>query len=92
MNALGELTAEGWIVAKEKMYYQVVATLPNTFLQPAAAVKRSVKRKELQWQMGRPLKIADYVSPLLYRVSFPSGFLMRDFFPCRSLSLISTMR
>lgn len=81
MNALSELAAEGWIESKEKIHYQVVSTLPSTFLKSQAVVQRSFPARELNYDFARAPRIGDYVRNDRYRHAFPSGHPDPRLFP-----------
>ena len=83
MNAYSELVAEGWIEAKEKVSYQVMTTLPSTFLQSKASVKQSFEIRDPKFEIARPLKVEDYSTLEGYRYSFPSGFPDPRLFPLK---------
>jgi len=81
MNALSELVAEGWIEAKEKIHYQVVNTLPSTFLQPQSTVQRKFAIREPNFEFARAVQIGNYVREQQFRHAFPSGSPDARLFP-----------
>lgn len=83
MIALGELQAEGWLQAFQKKNYQVVSTLPSTFLQAKSVVTKNVLPKKGIFQFARELGIPDFQANAKYKYSFPSGFPDIRLFPIK---------
>src|SRR4051812_44322941 len=54
MNALGELVAEGWLVAEPRRGYRVSAALPDSFAQPRKSnTDGRPTRRAMQWTVVR---------------------------------------
>jgi GntR family transcriptional regulator/MocR family aminotransferase len=83
MNALSELIAEGWVEAVEKRHYQVVHTLPSTFLKSKSSIERKYVARQREFDFARSLRIGSYVHDKQFRYSFPSGFPDPRLFPIR---------
>lgn len=83
MNALGELQAEGWIESHEKKNYQVVSTLPSTFLKARSVVDKKVQTQKRSYQFAREAEVPAFTSNSNYKYSFPSGFPDIRLFPMK---------
>lgn len=84
MSALGELAAEGWVVAREKMHYEVTGTLPDTFLRPKF-VAQPAPRAPVDWEIARAPAVEEYKASGAYKHAFPSGYPDYRLFPLREL-------
>lgn len=83
MNAFRELISEGWIEAQEKIRYRVVETLPSTFLQPRATIRRDFQPRSSIIELARPVAMGDYQNATNFKHSFPSGFPDPRLFPLK---------
>ena len=85
MNAIGELTAEGWIESQARTKYRVTANLPSKFLQAKdshhAAIKIPVQKIEVRRSMSNPARIV----PEHFKYQFPSGAPDIRLFPVQEL-------
>ncbi len=85
MNALSELQSEGWILSHEKRNYQVVETLPSTFLKSRSTLEKEVTKSKRAIRFTRQVEIADHVSEDQFKRVFRSGLPDLRLFPVKEL-------
>ena len=79
MAALGELVAEGWLIAEPRRGYRVSEALPDRFTHAASPPSRPA-RPAMQWNLARDFRLSIPMPAPPIRHSFRSHPDLRLFF------------